>query len=330
MEEGDSMMEMNTSGRLMSRLIGEAEQGDMEAAFKRVPPEIGVCRVQQRISRQGTACIDWEMFYRDTVCVERRRNQPTGLFQAIFFLNRELVWEAGDHGKTIYVEKGEVCLYHDNELISAARYPSGCQFHFKNVQLPIQSFNRIVAQHFDEKEQRQLKQLFEKMVKLPITVQMMRILNEIERVDLYRGGLASLYLESKVLELLFACLSAGMEKEEADFGRTGNAVSRSDRETVLAIRRRIDLDCVNIADCSQLAKEAGISMSKLKRGFRDSTGMPLHSYVIERRLEQAAWLLSSNRMNVSQAAMQSGYSNMSHFSAAFRKKYGVSPREFCQ
>ena len=50
-------------------------------------------------------------------------------------------------------------------------------------------------------------------------------------------------------------------------------------------------------------------------------------YLIERRLEHAALLLTEQK-NVSQAAALSGYSNMSHFSASFKKKYGVLPKEY--
>ncbi len=58
------------------------------------------------------------------------------------------------------------------------------------------------------------------------------------------------------------------------------------------------------------------------------SGMSVHSYIIDKRLEHAALLLAEGRLNVSQTALACGYSNMSHFSSAFKKKYGVLPREY--
>lgn len=57
--------------------------------------------------------------------------------------------------------------------------------------------------------------------------------------------------------------------------------------------------------------------------------IPVHKYIINKRLENAAVLLSQKHINISEAASLSGYSNMSHFSASFRKKYGVLPKDFC-
>ncbi|MFR4798513.1 MAG: helix-turn-helix transcriptional regulator [Lentihominibacter sp.] len=56
--------------------------------------------------------------------------------------------------------------------------------------------------------------------------------------------------------------------------------------------------------------------------------MSVHSFVIEQRLEHAAYLLAGNRLNVTQTAALCGYSNMSHFSSAFKKKYGVLPKDY--
>ena len=46
------------------------------------------------------------------------------------------------------------------------------------------------------------------------------------------------------------------------------------------------------------------------------------------RLEYAASLLKERKYNISEVASLSGYSNLSHFSDAFRKKYGVLPKKY--
>jgi AraC-like DNA-binding protein len=46
------------------------------------------------------------------------------------------------------------------------------------------------------------------------------------------------------------------------------------------------------------------------------------------RLKRAAELIRCKKMNISEAAYATGFSNLSHFSAAFKDYFGVSPREY--
>jgi AraC family transcriptional regulator len=69
----------------------------------------------------------------------------------------------------------------------------------------------------------------------------------------------------------------------------------------------------------------GLNQLKLKRGFRSLFGMGVYSLFQRHRMERARELLSHH--NVTETALMLGYSNISHFSAAFRKQFGVLPGE---
>lgn len=56
--------------------------------------------------------------------------------------------------------------------------------------------------------------------------------------------------------------------------------------------------------------------------------MPIHQYIIEQRLLQAAQLLLESDWNVSEIAAIVGYGKPSNFAAAFKKKYGVAPKNY--
>ena len=71
-----------------------------------------------------------------------------------------------------------------------------------------------------------------------------------------------------------------------------------------------------------------MSESKLTRLFRSLYGTSIHQYIQDQRLENAARLISSKEVNVSEAALQSGYTNMSWFSKEFQKKFGLTPKKF--
>ena len=57
-------------------------------------------------------------------------------------------------------------------------------------------------------------------------------------------------------------------------------------------------------------------------------GTSVHAYIIDQRLEKAASLLLESNLNVSQVAALVGYSKPSNFAAAFKKKYGVIPKNY--
>jgi AraC family transcriptional regulator len=75
----------------------------------------------------------------------------------------------------------------------------------------------------------------------------------------------------------------------------------------------------------ELATVAGLSSSHFKVQFRESTGMPVHQYVIAARVEHALNLLVRTSVPVADVALQAGFSNQSHLSRHLRRLHGVTP-----
>lgn len=321
-------MHRKNPGQFLTDLMEQTENGSFTKFSNQIPAEIGFCHVQEKKTQQGVIYTDWEMHYQEDVYVRKRGQKNTDDLQLIFFLNRGMEWKMVEADQVISMEKGELCIYRDQSYATAACYKGGCEFLFKSVQMPMRFVERMLEECFESKEKRMVEEMFQSVVKTGITPYMYRLLQEVADGKAYRGGIGALYMESKTLEVLAACLKAGMEVgDEAVSRRT--ALSRSDQESILNIKRRIDQNSADIPGCSVLSREANLSMTKLTRGFKELTGVPLHAYVIDRRLEYAAYLLTQNGINVSQAAVHAGYSNMSHFSAAFKKKFGVLPKDYC-
>ncbi len=70
-----------------------------------------------------------------------------------------------------------------------------------------------------------------------------------------------------------------------------------------------------------------LSRSWLMHRFKAITGCPIHQYVLQKRLILAAQFLRDGE-SVGEAARRSGFADYSTFLRAFRKTYGVSPRDF--
>jgi AraC-like DNA-binding protein len=77
-----------------------------------------------------------------------------------------------------------------------------------------------------------------------------------------------------------------------------------------------------------VAKEIGVSESRLKVIFRETLGMPWSRYMQGYRIQQAVALLGGTDQSVTEVALSVGFESLSHFNATFRAFMGVSPGAF--
>lgn len=97
------------------------------------------------------------------------------------------------------------------------------------------------------------------------------------------------------------------------------------------LRRAIErLRSENDADVSlaALAADAGLSRFHFCRAFKESTGMPPHTWLRQYRLEQAKVMLRDPSLTIVTVAVALGYASQTAFAAAFKKLTGISPSEF--
>jgi AraC family transcriptional regulator len=78
---------------------------------------------------------------------------------------------------------------------------------------------------------------------------------------------------------------------------------------------------------ARLASVAGVSRSRLQRGFKASKGIAVHRYVLRRRVEHARTLLLQHAMPASEAALAAGFAHQSHMARWMRRLLGVVPTE---
>ena len=76
-----------------------------------------------------------------------------------------------------------------------------------------------------------------------------------------------------------------------------------------------------------LAQEVFMSTSKLKTLFKEVYGFTLYDYYNKNRLQRAKEMLVTGQYSIKQAGCEIGFSNLSHFAKAFKKEYGVLPRD---
>jgi AraC-like DNA-binding protein len=79
---------------------------------------------------------------------------------------------------------------------------------------------------------------------------------------------------------------------------------------------------------AELAKIAKLSQSQFARAFRDSTGVPPYRYILRIRIQHAEKLLAKTRTPISEVAAQVGFADQSHFTKAFRRFLGATPKRW--
>ncbi len=77
-----------------------------------------------------------------------------------------------------------------------------------------------------------------------------------------------------------------------------------------------------------LAEEVEISEYQLKLGFKNIYGSTIYGYLTDYKMNQGMSMLESGDYKVKDAAYALGYVNPSHFIAAFKKKFGVTPKKY--
>jgi AraC-like DNA-binding protein len=130
-----------------------------------------------------------------------------------------------------------------------------------------------------------------------------------------------LWYQTKALELaaeLFFCAPGEREL----FCQRQQRLSAERVEKVVAL---LGKNLENPPNLEEIGRAVGCSPFHLSRTFSSATGMTIPQYIRQLRMERAAELLRSGKFNVTEAALEVGYSSLSHFSQAFHETFGCCP-----
>ncbi len=150
------------------------------------------------------------------------------------------------------------------------------------------------------------------------------VLNQIINYNLH-SSIKLLYSKGKAYELLSLYFN---RPEDADIEQCPFLV---DEENVLKIKKAKEIIIAKMAEpptLNELSKEIGLPLSKLKDGFKQLYGEPVYAFLFDYKMEVARQLLASGTYNVNEVGLKVGYSTSSHFIAAFKKKYGTTPKKY--
>ena len=279
--------------------------------------------------RENIVYHSWNVQVEETTFAQEKDNSGRDEVQIMFNLSQDINWSYSFNTGSEQVEmaKGEVCVFRNNNYSTAMNYEAGIKFNFKTLQMPTPYFRELLSKYFTDQSITKLKEHFlSHVTKTTITPEMYRVLSEIDTADRFKEY-EGVYTEGKMIELT-ALVLYGIAYHKTDEIKRLPQPSKDDVERIEVLREKIQRTPALEYDAQTVADELGMSISKLNRVFRTMYATSLHSYVQDKRLEYAARLLQENDLPISQAAQLSGYTNMSHFSKSFVKKFGVLPKDY--
>lgn len=77
----------------------------------------------------------------------------------------------------------------------------------------------------------------------------------------------------------------------------------------------------------RLANLAGVSLRQLERSFQSQLGRGVHEHYLALRLGRSRQLLRETSLSILEVALAAGFASASQFSRAFRRTFGLAPRE---
>lgn len=103
---------------------------------------------------------------------------------------------------------------------------------------------------------------------------------------------------------------------------------RFEQEALKRARAILSENFIDPPTISELARMAAVNEHKLKTGFREMFGKTVYEFIRGVRMENARHMLENPELSIGEVAGRVGYVNASHFARAFRREYGVNPKEF--
>jgi DNA-binding response OmpR family regulator len=118
-------------------------------------------------------------------------------------------------------------------------------------------------------------------------------------------------------------------EEENSSDEYARQLDKRDRGFISSVHDIIDLHISEKEfNMDSIAQQLGVSRSSFFKKVKSLTGYSPMDLLKEYRMNKAEKLLRTTEHTISSIAFQSGFSDISYFGKCFRKKYGVSPKEY--
>jgi len=157
----------------------------------------------------------------------------------------------------------------------------------------------------------------------PLDSEYRRLMQEVVEVD-DSSPMRLAIIQNRVMLLIERFFMRIYERKKNSFFDV--PLSKTDIDRMMQVEASLTRNIFEPAPTiSQLSKMVAISESKLKKDFKLIYGLPVYEYFQKMRMQAAKDKLLSGDHSVKEVAMELGYSNLSNFTIAFKKEFGLLP-----
>jgi AraC-like DNA-binding protein len=243
----------------------------------------------------------------------------------LFMLEQSATLSIPESGYTLGLEQGMMYILYNPQQPISARVALGDKTRAMVMMIGIEHMHELFMGG------RQNAELFDAIsvdkryyTSSPIATSMYAVLEQMFFARMPDNA-RTMYMRAKVLEAMSLYFGANQ-----DVDLTG-CPFLNDEATVKKVHMAKELvlkDMANAPTIKELCQQVGLNEYQLKVGFKRLYGSPVYQYYNDHRLNHAKTLLSTGRFKVNEVAWDIGYANTSHFIAAFKRKFGITPKKF--
>lgn len=138
------------------------------------------------------------------------------------------------------------------------------------------------------------------------------------------GKLGEFMIETSITQIMILQLHSLFQNQSIP---STQAVAKRDLDIIHGLKEYLSKTFLDDHSLENLARQFGTNTNKLMILFKKFFGQSIFDYISELKMEYAHHLLRDEDKMVTEVARVVGYKNPNHFSAAFKRKYGINPSQ---
>jgi AraC-like DNA-binding protein len=160
----------------------------------------------------------------------------------------------------------------------------------------------------------------------PIDIEYKKLIQEIITLITGEEQFKQIAIQNRVMLLIerfFMRLAVKMQDTKMSI-----KLSKEDINRVMEVEALLTQDIFKPPPfINELAKMLQVSETKLKNNFKTVYGIPIYQYFQKARMVAAKEVLQTHKYSIKQVAQEMGFVNLSNFSIAFKKEFGMLPSQ---
>lgn len=296
-----------------------------------IPESIGSGHITAYEFDNGFGVVDADFYIKDPIEFHFKK----GMVQPLkLFFNREAAVEHGFSDESTFTTLNRLeniiaaGTHLSNHIIKVPANTSVC---FYSLEINRKKFETKVEDFIEELNDelisllRDVNGINQFLYKSHFSLDISSFIEEFTECEL-EGLMRHIYLEGKAYEIFVHQLKQYVDDQNDPDKR--KILRKSTIENVQKATEIIENEIDSVINVSALANRVGLNQNTLQNGFQVLYKSSVNEYIRNLRVETAKDLLENSDLNITQITYKVGINSRSYFSKLFKKKYGLTPKNY--